>query len=286
MDNLSRTLMTLSCTDCDEIPKVADAGQILCGAGGDVQIMHNGVRVVAEGYHGDWMAQIIRGLRGHHEPQEELVFHHLLRYVRHKSVIVELGAFWAYYSLWFLREIPHSRALCVEPDPAHILIGRRNAVLNDMTDRISFVESWVGGSCDVTMTHKCESTGQFRTLPSLDLTRLLQLAAVPTIELIHIDVQGAETQFLSSITKDNVTGRVRFMVVSTHHAEISGSRTTHEDCLRILDAAGAHILIEHDIQASFSGDGLIVASFFDQDRKIVLPRISKNDTHNSLFPVP
>jgi hypothetical protein len=87
--------------DCDPIPKVDGAGEIVDG----VQLMHNGVQVVAGGYYGDWMAEIIRELRGHHEPQEELVIHNILARLgkdTHAPVIVELGAFWAYYALWAL----------------------------------------------------------------------------------------------------------------------------------------------------------------------------------------
>ena len=75
LDNTTRANMTVSCRDCDLIPKVADAGQVISFEGKPVQIMHNGVRVVAGGYYGDWMMGIIERLRGHHEPQEEVVFH-------------------------------------------------------------------------------------------------------------------------------------------------------------------------------------------------------------------
>ena len=35
-----------------------------------VQIMHNGLRVLADGYCGEWMTQLIARCRGCHEPQE------------------------------------------------------------------------------------------------------------------------------------------------------------------------------------------------------------------------
>ncbi len=86
--------------------------------------MHDGTKVVAGGYHGDWMADIIRSLNGHHEPQEELLFHHLLRYVRQRSTFVELGAFWAYYTNWYLGAVPFSRAVCIEPDAINMRVGQ------------------------------------------------------------------------------------------------------------------------------------------------------------------
>lgn len=284
MDNLSRTLMTLKCRDCDAIPKVPSAGRIVHENGQVVQVMHNGLRVIAGGYHGDWMSHIIRGLRGHHEPQEEVVFHTLLNYVRHNSLIVELGCFWAYYTLWYLLEIPGSRAFCVEPDPYNIEIGRKNTLLNGMENRITFIEAWVGSSTTKTMTHATESTQELRTLPCLDMPAVLDLTEGQTIELLHMDIQGAEVNFISSIEKAVQKRAIRFLVVSTHHSPISGRLDTHGECCDMIRSFGGHILVEHDVQESFSGDGLIVASFFTQDRNIPIPPITRNIAKNSLFP--
>ena len=283
MDNLSRTLMTLSCRDCDSIPKVALAGSIMQENNQPVQVMHNGLRVVAGGYHGDWMAHIIRGLRGHHEPQEEAVFHTLLKYARHNSLMVELGCFWAYYTLWYLLEIPGSSSFCVEPDPHNLEVGRKNALLNGMEDRITFFEAWVGSSATKTMTHTIESTQEVRTLPCLDMSAALDLTGGRMIELLHIDAQGAENDFISSMKQAAQSRAVRFLVVSTHHSSISGRLDAHGECCDMIRSFGGHILVEHDVQESFSGDGLIVASFFLQDRYLAMPLITRNVPTNSLF---
>lgn len=284
MDSLKRTLMTMSCRDTDSIPKVEKAGQILTSDTGSVQIMHNGLKVVAGGYHGDWMAQIIRGLRGHHEPQEELAFHCLLRACRHNSLIVELGAFWSYYSLWYLQEIPGSRAICVEPDPLHKTIGEQNIAINGMTDRVRIYQAWVGDQALDAVTLHAESLGHGLTLPSFNMNSILERSGDATIELLHMDVQGAELPFLTSLANAVHSNRLRFVVASTHHSSISGSQTTHEDCLAQIRQMGGHILMEHDVQESFSGDGLIVASFMDHDKMLYLEPISRNRAVNSLFP--
>src|SRR6516225_7065513 len=62
-----RIEMAASCRDADNIPKVEDAGAVVIENGIPVQIMHNGVRVIAGGYHGEWMMELIKRLRGHHE---------------------------------------------------------------------------------------------------------------------------------------------------------------------------------------------------------------------------
>ena len=65
-----RIELTVAVRDTDVMPKVANAGEVIVRDGERLQVMHDGV-VVSEGrYHGAWMTEVIRQLRGHHEPQE------------------------------------------------------------------------------------------------------------------------------------------------------------------------------------------------------------------------
>ena len=102
------------------------------------------------------------------------------------------------------------------------------------------------------------------------------------IEMLHMDAQGAELPFLTSIRAEHFN-LLRFLVISTHHHSISGSPTTHADCLNCLKKLGAHILVEHKVEESYSGDGLIAASFAAEDLKLPVPPISRNTPQDSLF---
>ncbi|HEY62360.1 MAG TPA: hypothetical protein G4N95_06890 [Anaerolineae bacterium] len=75
-----RIKMTASCIDCESIPKVPQAGEVFDSPKGRYQLMHNGVKVVEDGYCGKWMTELIRRLQGFHEPQEEKAFYKLLDY--------------------------------------------------------------------------------------------------------------------------------------------------------------------------------------------------------------
>ena len=60
--------------------------------------MHNGLLIEKDSYCGPWMTEIIRSLRGFHEPQEELVFAKILdRLARsdESPAIIELGCWWS-----------------------------------------------------------------------------------------------------------------------------------------------------------------------------------------------
>lgn len=283
MNLLERSLMTISCRDTDPIPKVSNAGAVVQRGADRVQVMHNGIEVVYGGYYGDWMAHVIRGLRGHHEPQEELIFHVLMRYVRHRTSMVELGCFWAYYAQWYLREVPDSNAICIEPDSQHLQVGRRNAALNGHSERVRFINAWVGGQALPAHAAPTETCSVPVSLPMMDAAAVLGEQAGDGIELLHLDIQGTELQFLRSISRDMAAQKLRFIVVSTHHSSISGSTTTHVDCVEVLRALGASILVEHDVLESFSGDGLILASTQACDRDLWFPEISRNRAERSLF---
>ena len=258
-----RLSLTLACRDCDVLPKVPDAGRIFRRDGERLQIMHDGTLVPADGYCGAWMTRLIAGLYGHHEPQEELVFHHLLSSVRPNTLIVEFGCWWAYYSAWYLAAVPGSAAVCIEPDAVNLDVGRRTMAANGRTAR--FVQAFVGSEAPATAGD----------VPCHDMAAIVDLLDGRPIELLHMDVQGAELSFLRSMARVRVRDAVRFLVVSTHHESISGSSATHEDCLREIRGLGGVVLAEHDVFESHSGDGLIVASFAPADAGLTLPTFSR-----------
>ena len=274
----TRIALTLSCRDSDAIPKVAAAGAVLERHDGPVQVMHEGTLVHADGYCGAWMTEIIRRLRGHHEPQEELIFHHLLPYARPGSLIVELGAWWAYYTAWYLGAVPGAAAVCVEPDPANLELGRANLALNGRT--AEFVHAALGGEYRPQIEFHRAHGGTI-TVESLDMPALATRLRGRPVEMLHMDMQGFELGFLRSLRRCGTS--VRFVMVSTHHESISGSATTHADCLAELRGQGAVILAEHDVLESYSGDGLIAASFCRDDAAIPLPPLSRHRGRNPLW---
>ena len=70
--------------------------------------------------------------------------------------------------------------------------------------------------------------------------------------------------------------KLRFLLVSTHHHRISGDPLTHQKCLRRIRELGGHVFAEHTISESFSGDGLIAASFAATDHDLPEMALSRN----------
>jgi FkbM family methyltransferase len=283
MSDSERIEMTVACHDSDLIPKVEGAGEIFLDPSGTLcQRMHNGLRVVAGGYHGEWMSEIIRRLKGHHEPQEEILFHTILPLIAaagSKPVMLELGSFWGYYSLWFRSLHPGGRNLLVEPDANNVQVGKRNFRLNEFDGE--FIEAAVGIH-DGFIDFPCESDGQARRVRTISVDGLLRELGLERIHLLHADIQGAELSLLEGMKESVERGRLNWLFLSTHHHSLSGDPLTHQRCLEWLQSHGAFILSEHSVAESFSGDGLIVAAFSGHPQ-MMPPAISRNTPSRSLF---
>jgi hypothetical protein len=230
------------------------------------------------------MSEIIHGLNGHHEPQEEKVFHEVVKRAADDGLMIELGCFWAYYSLWFLKDHPHRKAIGLEPDPTHLLTAQKNATINALGDQIRLVHGLSAINSNDSIDIKTE-TGQHVQLPGYTLANLLAMAQSGYIEIAHCDAQGAESHVVDQIIELGQRGQLRFAIISTHAYEITGDPLTHQTCLQKLQAARAHIIAEHDVHESYSGDGLIAVSFLPDDNDLTIS-LSCNRYSQSLFPSP
>lgn len=280
----ARVLMTLDCADSDRLPKVDGAGEVLDLDGTAVQRMHNGLLIEEGCYYGPWMTEIIRSLHGHHEPQEEVVFAAVLdRLVAtdEAPTMVEMGAFWSYYTMWFLQGAGEAgRAVGIEPDPAYLETGRRNLALNGLT--ATLLPGAVGDEPGAPVQFRTESTGEVVEVPQYDLASLMTETDLEHVGLLMVDIQGFETLLLRRAVEQLRAGVVRFLVVSTHHHLISGDALTHQRALDLLVDAGAHVIAEHTVAESYSGDGLIAVSFDERDRDLHVD-VSHARARESLF---
>jgi hypothetical protein len=235
-----RVKVTASCRDADAIPKVEQAGEVIDG----LQIMHNGIRIVPEQYGGAWMMDLIRNLRGHHEPQEEKAFYEMLPYFPPGAVMIELGSFWAYYSLWFYRCIEEARVHLIEPNPEKLATGLRNFEINELPPPVA-TKAAIGATND-------EAAGV------LCLDEYIRTHALDHVDLVHSDIQGAELKMLKGCASAIEDGRISCFFISTH-------RGKHARCLAFLRERNYRIVVEHTLREGYAWEGLIVALSEDAD---------------------
>jgi FkbM family methyltransferase len=277
----ARIHMATVCRDADSVQKVPQSGSVVTAPDGTlVQIMHNGLRVVADGYCGSWMTDLIARCRGHHEPQEERIFHEILPRFSDNATMIELGGWWAFYTLWFLQGKPNRRSFVLEPDPRHMAVGVANARLNGAT--VPFCAGFVGATSAPMLPFHSES-GEQLSIPRFTVPQLMAAQGFERLDLLHCDTQGAELDVIEGCADLLRAGRIGVIVVSTHHWTISGDPLTHQRCLARVLAYGGKIIAEHDVHESFSGDGLIVAAFGPESSNFPSIPLSHNRYSESLF---
>ena len=194
--------------------------------------------------------------------------------------MIELGCWWSFYSLWFRRVLPASRVVAVEPDLEYLNVARRHFALND--ESADFVHGGIAAGNAPTLQFLAQSDGRVHDVPQHDLAQLLAMHGLERASLVLADIQGAETALIEGARDVLADGRIRFMLVSTHHHSISGDPLTHQRTLTSLRELGAHVIAEHSVGESYSGDGLVAVSFDPADRDFEVA-ISRARQCESLF---
>jgi len=232
-----RTKQVLACPDNAYITRVPDAGQVQ----GEFQVMHNGIKVLLGSYYGKDSVKLIRKNRGVHEPQEERVFQEVLPQVAPGSVMIELGAYWGYYSMWFCKEVRNARAYHVEPIQENLEFGKRNFAANALGGA-HFTRSWVGQNSGT-----AEDGTRIICVDDLVAEQRLEQVAI-----LHSDIQGFEVDMLKGSRKTITAGKISYCFISTHTVEL------HKGCETFLRDYGFEILASISPPESYSVDGILV----------------------------
>ena len=233
--------------DNESIERVGDAGKIK----GDLQIMHNGIKIHVGSYYGDGNTVLLNKNRGVHEPQEEKVFEEILKFLPSKASMLELGAFWAFYSMTFQKKINDGINYLIEPDPHALLSGKYNFRLNSFKGH--FFNYYISDHITPAV------------IPTVTVDQFLLDNKVTRLHILHSDIQGFELKMLQGASRNLKEGRIDYIFISTH------SNDLHYACKTFLENHGYQILCEANLDESYSGDGLIVA----KEKNIRQPEIVK-----------
>jgi hypothetical protein len=179
--------------------------------------------------------------RGVHEPQEERAFGDVLRHLPAGGVMLELGAYWGFYSLWFARQVAAAKCYLLEPHPTNIRSGRINFQLNNST--ATFDQAYAGASDAAT------SDG----IPIVTVDAHCRRRGITRLAILHADIQGAEADMLRGAETMLAEHKIDFLFISTHSNEL------HAECIEILQSHGYAVLASADLDETYSVDGLIVA---------------------------
>lgn len=220
--------------DNARIERVPDAGKIK----GYHITMHNGVKVCCNGYCGSGMLNMLIENKGVHEPQEEYAFEKIIGYLPEQCKMLELGAYWGFYSLSLLQQRPKAKCWLVEPDLVNMVSGKINFRLNGRKGK--FVNARVDAKPDA--AQRIISVDSFCKAEGID-----------HLDILHADIQEHEVSMLEGASFMLASDRLDYVFISTH------SNDLHEQCIKILRSHKYSILAESNLNQTYSWDGLIVA---------------------------
>lgn len=242
-----RIRITTDCRDCDALPRDPGAGECLVENGYAVQIMHNGLRVLYGRYYGSWVNEIIKELRGVHEPQEERVFYEVMKHLPAGSTMIEAGCYWGYYSMWFAKAVEDARVFLVEPQPNQMKVALKNFEINGLT--ADPTHAYFGSYPEKKKEIQIRRLGE---LPRLTVSEFMEQKGLDRVTILHADIQGHEEEMIAGAQDLLAERRIDWLFISTHGAR-------HQACRDLFNASGYRLVAEHAVGQSASADGLLVA---------------------------
>ena len=216
------------------ITRVPEAGYV--DSKGRV-VLHNGIRVPLRGpgsYYNDF-SDILVINRGVHEPLEEYCFQQMLAGLSGENpVMLELGSYWAHYSMWLKKFYPQSICHMVEADATNLEAGRENFKMNGLKGE--FHQGLVGRN-------------------GFQVDAFLQKHSIEKLDILHSDIQGHEVEMIEGAASSLAAHRIKRVFVSTHsealHAGVETSLRAHGYLIEISSNFDNH---------TTSYDGFILAS--------------------------
>lgn len=226
----------VSCPDNKWIVRHPNAGKVRNGK----QVMHNGIIVTLGGYYGEAIVQMLKKNKGVHEPQEEYAFEIVLGKMPTGAVMIELGAYWSFYSIWFNKKVNGAKNFLVEPELNNIMYGKNNFRLNNVKGK--FTQAFIGKVTDIQ-----------GAIPVICVDDYVAENNIPFVDMLHSDIQGFEYDMLLGAAKTIASHKVGYIFISTHGHKV------HQECINFLLENNFKILCNANEQDTYSLDGLIVA---------------------------
>ncbi|MEO0343259.1 MAG: hypothetical protein AAF198_07465 [Pseudomonadota bacterium] len=201
-------------------------------------ILHNGLTVASGdqpgAYYGKFSELLVFN-RGVHEPLEEFCFQEFLKLQPPPApVMIELGAYWAHYSMWFQSRYQNGRTILVEPNDRNLRAGEMNYTHNGFEG--TFINAFVG--------HGHFGIDEYCTAEKMD-----------EIYLLHSDIQGYEVEMLDDAAEKLEDHKISYLFVSTHGPKVLDA------CLsRLSDKKYDIEVVSEPREHTTSTDGFILAS--------------------------
>lgn len=202
---------------------------------------------------------------GSHDYEYDMFMSILEHIDRSNPTMIELGSYWAFWSLCFRKKFPEGKNILVELGKRQLSIGRKNFELNGFNethywgglhiDNSNVYEPSVresnynyanhGGYWDTSLVGKM-------TGPEIAFEDIYSIEGLDVIDLLHVDIQGSEYPLIVNLHAHHpeILNKIQNIIIATHSPSIQ------RNLLQILVESGMKIL-KNEPFGTIGGDGMI-----------------------------
>lgn len=169
-----------------------------------------------------------------HENEYDRFRNVLDRITNDDPVMIELGCYWAVWSILFGKKFPNATLILNDLDKFKLNVGRANIALNDLK-----CTGYLG---------KADQYGNF-------LGEMFRVSKVPRVDLLHMDIQGAELGLSFYLLSKLQEKFIDNIIVATHSTKIHNTVVK-----RFSDIPGYEIISNIEYTGGKTGDGEVILS--------------------------
>ena len=159
-----------------------------------------------------------------HYDDEIKLFNQVLDNVEdHEPVMIEVGSFWAWWSLMFRKRFNKGKNILIEYAKTQLRCGERNFELN----KCSYVSYHAGMAISHTTQKGVKDLGN-----NITLSQVIKENKISTVDVLHMDIQGSELEALKSMSEFLENRTIRQIVIGTHNHLVGYD--VHESTVRHL----------------------------------------------------
>jgi hypothetical protein len=152
--------------------------------------------------------------------------------------MIELGAYWSFYSMWFNKNVKAARNYMIEP--CNMEYGIKNFRYNRLKG--NFFKYYIADKPSVNEDGSVNNS----------IDNFIGDNHIDFVDILHSDIQGYELLMLKGALNLLTKRKVGYVFISTHSDEL------HADCAGLMDGLGFIRLCAADLQETYSQDGLLV----------------------------
>ncbi|RYF89449.1 MAG: FkbM family methyltransferase [Chitinophagaceae bacterium] len=141
------------------------------------------------------------------------------------KVVIDLGANIGLSALYFLQQYPATRLLCVEPDVTNVEILLKNLRQEISSGQVQLYEAAAMGadgfvafeSAEAKYNSRVTTGAEVKNIAAISIPTLIKNAGITTVDLLKIDVEGAEKFIFNADTSWLIC--VDNILIEVHSAE-------------------------------------------------------------------